>query len=32
MAGDTNLIEQTMQLADNGRYLLGEVARVHDGL
>ena len=31
MAGDTNIIEQAVQLADDGRDLLGEVARVHGG-
>ena len=31
MAGDANLIEEAVQLADDGGYLLGEVARVHDG-
>jgi hypothetical protein len=29
MAGHTDLVEQTVQLADDGRDLLGEVARVH---
>ena len=31
MTGDANLIEQAMQLADDGRDLLGEIASVHDG-
>lgn len=30
MAGDANLVEQAMQLADNSRDLLGQVAGVHD--
>lgn len=30
MAGDANLVEQTMQLADDGGDLLGQIARVHD--
>jgi hypothetical protein len=29
MAGHTDLVEQAVQLADDGRDLLGEVARVH---
>jgi hypothetical protein len=29
MAGDADLIEQAVQLADDGGDLLGEVARVH---
>jgi hypothetical protein len=29
MAGDTDLVKQAVQLADDGRDLLGEVARVH---
>jgi hypothetical protein len=29
MAGHTNLVEQAVQLADDGGDLLGEVARVH---
>jgi hypothetical protein len=31
MAGHTNLVKQAMQLADDGRNLLGKVARVHGG-
>jgi hypothetical protein len=31
MAGDANVIEQAVQLADDGGDLLGEVARVHGG-
>lgn len=31
MAGDANLVEETVQLADDGRHLLGEVAGVHGG-
>jgi hypothetical protein len=29
MAGNTDLVEQAMQLPDDGGDLLGEVARVH---
>lgn len=29
MAGDSDLVKQAVQLADDGRDLLGEVARVH---
>lgn len=32
MAGHTNVVEQAVQLADDGRDLLGQVARVHGGL
>jgi hypothetical protein len=31
MAGDPDLVEEAVQLADDGRDLLGEVARVHGG-
>jgi hypothetical protein len=31
MAGDANVIEQAVQLADDSRDLLSEVARVHGG-
>lgn len=29
MAGDSNLVEETMKLADDGSNLLGQVAGVH---
>ena len=31
MAGNANVVEEGVQLADDGRDLLGEVARVHCG-
>jgi hypothetical protein len=31
VAGDANFIEQTVQLSDDSRDLLGQVASVHDG-
>lgn len=31
MAGHSYLVEETVQLADDGRHLLSEVAGVHDG-
>jgi hypothetical protein len=31
MAGNANIVEEGVQLADDGRDLLGEVARVHGG-
>jgi hypothetical protein len=29
--GDTNIIEQAMELADDGAHLLGKVTRIHNG-